>query len=74
RLAFEVHVRNAVSLSADADEQRALLEAIAAVGRARPVALCAQAIVKLCPTYADTLARLNRFVALAYRVFYQQGV
>ncbi len=67
-------MRNAVSLSADESEQRALLDAIAEVGRERSVSMCAQAIVKLYPTYEETLARLSRFVALAYRVFSFVGV
>jgi hypothetical protein len=67
---FEVHVRNAVSLSASADEQRELLAAIAEVGQARPVSVCAQAIVKLQPTYEETLGRLNGFIGLAYGEYF----
>jgi len=66
RVALEIHVRNAVSLSASEDEQRELLAAVAEVGKTRRVTVCAQAIVKLCPTYDETLVRLNRFLTLAY--------
>jgi hypothetical protein len=69
RVAFEVHVRNAVSLSASVEEQQELLTAIADVGCTRPVSVCAQAIVRLLPTYEETLARLNRFIALGHRQF-----
>ncbi|MHB9134463.1 MAG: uroporphyrinogen decarboxylase family protein [Armatimonadota bacterium] len=69
RVAFEVHVGNAVSLSASVEEQQDLLEAIAEVSRSRRVSVCAQAIVKLCGTYEETLARLNRFETLAYQIF-----
>ena len=67
-LAFQVHIRNAVSLSASEEEQREVLAAIAEVGHSRQMSMCAQAIVKLCPTYEETLARLNRFLALAYQM------
>jgi hypothetical protein len=65
-LPIELHVRNAVSLSASADEQRALLDAVAEVARERPISLCAQAIVRLQPTYEETLGRLNGFIELGY--------
>ena len=65
--AFGVQVLNTVTLGADAAEQDALLDAIAAVAAHRPVSVCAQAIVRRCPTYAETLTRLNRFMARAYR-------
>ena len=65
RIRFHVSIINTVSLSDAVEEQRGLLRQIAAVGQRRSVSVCAQAIVKLCPTYDETLARLNRFLALA---------
>jgi hypothetical protein len=71
RIAFDVAIINTVSLSDDQPTQREKLEAIAEVGRRRKVSLCAQAIVKLYPTYEETLARLGRFIALAREVLQQ---
>lgn len=36
------------------------------------LSLCAQAIVKLLPTYEENLARLNRFIELARTVLNQR--
>jgi len=63
---FHVGIINTVSMSDATDVQRPLLEAIRRVSAHRQVSVCAQAIVKLYPTYEAVLDRLNRFVALAY--------
>ncbi len=71
RIKFHLGIINTVSLGDAPDVQRLLLEAIRRVSAHRPVSICAQAIVKLYPTYAEVLARLNRFVALAQRILYE---
>jgi len=64
---FGISFINTVTLSDDIDEQRAILKVIRAVGTRRKVGVCAQAIVKLYPTYDETIARLQRFIELARR-------
>lgn len=67
-LSFKASIVNTVSLAGSEEEQRRKLEAICRVSRHRKVdSICAQAIVRLHPTYEETLARLNRFIALARR-------
>lgn len=68
RITFHVSIINTVSLSDAPEVQRPLLEAIRRVSTHRPVSVCAQAIVKLYPSYEEVLARLNRFVALTFSV------
>ena len=72
RIGFGCAVINTVSLSDDAAGQREKLAAVRRVAAHRKVSVCAQAIVKLYPTYAETFARLNRFLALAYQVLYEE--
>jgi hypothetical protein len=72
KIAFGVSIINTVSLSDDQTTQREKLAAIVDVGRRRKVSMCAQAIVKLYPTYEENMARLGRFIALAREVFQQQ--
>ncbi len=69
RIRFQVSIINTVTLSGTEAEQRALLRGIAAAARRRSVSVCAQAIVRLYPTYDEVLARLNRFLALAREEF-----
>jgi hypothetical protein len=64
---FDIAVINTLVLAGSESEQREKLEAVAAVSRHRPVTLCAQAMVKL-NSYDETLARLNRFLALARQI------
>ena len=66
RIGFAASVINTVSLSDDTPTQCAKVAALRRAATRRPVSLCAQAIVKLYPTYDETFARLNRFLALAY--------
>jgi len=68
-LPFGVSVLNTVSLGISEAEQCGVLDAIAAAGEHRRVSMCAQAVVKRCPTYEETLERLNRFIARAYERF-----
>jgi hypothetical protein len=67
QVGFDVAVINTLVLAGSEADQRAKLEAVTAVSRHRPVTLCAQAMVKI-DSYAETLARLNRFLALANQI------
>ncbi|HEY3340898.1 MAG TPA: hypothetical protein VGK81_02725, partial [Anaerolineae bacterium] len=67
QVGFDIAVINTLVLAGAEAEQRARLDTVAAVSRHRLVTLCAQAMVKL-DSYAETLARLNRFIALARQV------
>jgi len=62
---FTANIINTVSLGDALDEQRSKLDAIRRVSRHRDVTVCVQAMVKLYPTYEETLARWNRFLNLA---------
>lgn len=64
---FDVSVINTLVLAGSEDEQRARLQAIAEVRHHRPVALCAQAMVKL-NSYAETIQRMNSFMDLAREI------
>lgn len=68
KIRFHASIINTVSLSDATDEQRAKLHAIRDVATHRNVTVCAQAIVKLYPTYEEVLARLNRFLTLSREV------
>ncbi|MCL5997436.1 MAG: hypothetical protein M1546_15470 [Chloroflexi bacterium] len=68
QVGFDVAVINTLVLAGSEEEQRTRLQAIAEVGRHRPVSLCAQAMVKM-NSYEETVARLNRFTTLAQEVF-----
>ena len=65
RIGFGCAVINTVSLGDHEAGQRAKLNAIRRAAAHRKVTVCAQAIVKLYPTYEETLARLNRFLGFA---------
>jgi len=57
---------NTVSLGDAVDEQREKIAAIRDVRQHRSVCMNAGAIVKLYPTYEETLTRLNHFLVLAH--------
>ncbi len=65
---FGASIINTVSLSDAVDEQRAKLVDIAEVHKHRAVSICAQAIVKLYPTYEEVFSRLSRFLAMAREI------
>ena len=65
---FHVSIINTISLGNDEAEQCALLQQIREIALRRPVSVCAQAIVRLYPTYGETFARLNSFLHRAHDV------
>jgi hypothetical protein len=67
RIHFDVAVINTVTLGDAVDEQREKLAAIRLARRHRAVGVCAQAIVKLYPTYEETIRRLNLFLCRAHQ-------
>ncbi len=66
---FYISFKNTFVLTASPAQHREVLERVARVGRRRSVGVCAQAIVRLHPTYEENLARMNAFIALAREVF-----
>jgi len=66
RISFTVGMINTVSLGDAVDEQREKIAAIRDVRQHRSVCMNAGAIVKLYPTYEETLTRLNHFLVLAH--------
>ncbi len=63
QISFNINIKNTISLGDHDHEQLPILNTIAAIARHRRIVnVCAQAIVKLYPTYEETLARLNRFI------------
>lgn len=62
---FNIQAKNTVVLSGSEKEQREVLESVARVSTHRRVDVCAQAIVRLLPTYEENLSRLNSFLAKA---------
>ncbi len=67
-IGFLAHVINTVSLGSSVGEKTEKLKAVSRVSRHRKVRLCAQAIVKLLPSYEETFERLNEFLALSRRI------
>ena len=65
-ISFSVGFINTVTLGDAPDEQREKIAAIRALHPRRPVSINAGAIVKLYPTYEETLTRLNHFLLLAH--------
>ncbi len=65
KIKFFAQIKNTVCLAGSEEEQRGLLEAIRGVGGHRDIEAHPQAIVKLQPTYDETLDRLNGFMELA---------
>jgi hypothetical protein len=70
RIGFVASVLNTVSLAGTEEEQRAKVTAIRDAGRHRRMHLVAQAVVRLQPTYEETLARLNAFLRIARGILY----
>jgi hypothetical protein len=70
-IGFWLGFKNTFVLTGTRDRQRDVLERIARVGRRRSVGVCAQAIVRLHPTYEENLGRMNAFISLAREVFAQ---
>lgn len=68
KIKFHISIINTVSLGDSSEEQAVLLQQIAAIGAHRPLSVCAQAIVRLYPSYEETIARLNRFLARARKI------
>ena len=66
---FSLSLVNTFVLAGTEEEHLRLLNDILAVAEHRSVSVCVQAIVKLCPTYEETLRRMNRFIDLARRTF-----
>jgi hypothetical protein len=73
KLSFGINFKNTFVLTGTPAQQRAVLERIAQVRKRRYVFVCAQAIVKLHPTYEENLARMNAFIALARQVFAEKA-
>ena len=65
KIKFHISIINTVSLGDSIEEQERILQQIATTALHRPVSVCAQAIVRLYPSYEETIARLNRFLARA---------
>jgi hypothetical protein len=66
---FWLGLKNTFVLAGAPQRHRQVLERIARVGRRRTVGVCAQAIVRLHPTYEENLGRMNDFISLARQVF-----
>jgi len=71
QIGFWLGFKNTFVLTAAPAQHREMLERIARVGRRRTVGICAQAMVRLHPTYEENLGRMNAFIALAREVFAQ---
>ena len=69
RVGFWLGFKNTFVLAGTPEQHREALERIARVGRRREVGVCAQAIVRLHPTYEENLGRMNGFISLAREVF-----
>ena len=69
QIGFWLGFKNTFVLAGAPEQQRDVLERIARVGRRRAVGVCAQAIVRLHPTYEENLGRMNAFISLAREVF-----
>lgn len=71
-IAFSLNVKNTDSLGNCGSRQEEILETIASIAQHRRVpSVCAQAVVKFCPTYEETLTRLNSFIARSKAVLNQ---
>ena len=66
---FSLSLVNTFVLKGTDEEHRRLLNDIAAVAESRSVSVCVQAIVKMHPTYDETLHRMNRFIKTARDIF-----
>ena len=66
---FSLSIVNTFVLAGSDEEHMRLLKKIAAVAERRNVSVSVQAIVKLLPTYDETLQRMNRFIAKSREFF-----
>ena len=66
---FSLSLKNTFVLAGSDEEHRRLLNEIAALADRRSVSVCVQAIVKLLPTYDETLHRMNQFIEKARDIF-----
>ena len=68
QVGFDLSIINTLVLAGSEEDQRQVLEKMALVSSHRRVQLCAQAMVKMV-SYDDTISRMNRFIALARKIF-----
>lgn len=68
QIAFHCQMRNTFVLCGTADEHRQQLATVRRIGARRRVDVGVQSIVRLLPTYDETLFRMNRFIELARQV------
>jgi len=69
KVTFGLNFKNTFVLVDSPDQHRQAFKRIARVRKHRSLSLCAQAIVKLHPTYEENLARVNAFINLARETF-----
>jgi hypothetical protein len=68
QIAFHCQMRNTFVLCGTAEEHRQQLATVRRIGARRRVDLGVQSIVRLLPTYDETLFRMNRFIELARQI------
>jgi len=69
KISFSINFKNTFVLVDAPAQHREVLKRIARVRKHRDLNICAQAIVKLHPTYEENLSRMNAFITLARETF-----